>query len=610
MGTDADAVDGVTVEVVRNYLSSAASEMQRTLVRTAYNSLIYDVLDFGLSIYDDSFNLLADSPGVSVFLGANDYAIREGVERVGAGNIDPGDVVMLNYPYWSSAHTFDVCLFTPVEYDGERVGYAVTRAHWLDIGSKRPAYMIDTEDIYQEGIVFPATKVYKRGEPDEEILDLVRYNVRHEDKVIGDLKAQVAALRTGRERLRALYDRYGAATVRECSRSIFEHGERIAREAVAELPDGSWSAVARADGARLTDERLRLAVTVRIDGDELVVDFSDSADQVDGPLNVPRGMTESISKLTFKALTTPRRDSTDGQFAPLSVRTRAGSIYEPTPPAATGTLWPATLGIDLTFKALAKGLPERVIAATGGDLCNVFVYGTNPRTGDSFVEASNEAVGWGAAVERDGNTALLHPNQPNTQNTPVEVLESKTGTLRVERYGIRRDSGGAGRYRGGLGLRRDIEFTEPVGALTTMQKTKTENWGIGGGEPGAKNVVVVYGDPERGDLDDRIDLLVDNDDLADTYLDTVPDWKPDAERHWTALHRGEYEPGDAISVRSGGGGGYGDPLDRPPEAVREDVRDGYLSRAAARETYGVVVTPGGDLDRQATLDRREAMRNG
>jgi N-methylhydantoinase B len=607
--TGSTDVDGVTVEVVRSYLTSAAREMNRTLVRTAYNSVIYDILDFGLSLYDESFALLADSPGVSVFLGANDYAIREGVERVEADNIDPGDVVMLNYPYWSSAHTFDVCLFTPVEYDGDRVGYAVSRAHWVDIGSKRPAYMIDTTDVYQEGIVFPATKVYKRGDPDEEILDLIRYNVRHEDKVIGDLKAQVAALRTGRERLRSLYERYGAATVRASVQSIFEHGERTAREAVAELPDGSWSAVARADGARLTDERLKLAVTVTIDGEALVMDFSESADQVDGPLNVPRGMTESISKLTFKALTTPRRDSTDGQFAPLSVRTRAGSIYEPRPPAATGTLWPATLGIDLTFKALAKGLPDRVIAATGGDLCNVFVYGTNPRTGDSFVEASNEAVGWGGTAGRDGNTALLHPNQPNTQNTPVEVLESKTGTLRVERYGIRQDSGGAGRYRGGLGLRRDVEFTEPVGALTTMQKTKTDNWGIDGGQPGAKNVVVVYGDPAHGDLDDRIDLLVDNDDLADTYLDTVGDWKPDAQRHWTALHRGEYEPGDALSIRSGGGGGYGDPLDRPPEVVREDVRDGYVSRAAARDAYGVVVTDDGTLDERATAERREELRD-
>lgn len=355
--------------------------------------------------------------------------------------------------------------------------------------------------------------------------------------VVGRDHAQRPVVEGGEHRVAVARRPEGRRLQRDRSERVFDHGERTAREAVADLPDGSWTAVAYADGARRTEELIHLEVTVTVDGGEMVVDFSGSADQVDGPLNVPRGMTESISKLSFKALTTPNRDSNEGQFVLLRVRTREGSIYHPTPPAATGTLWPATLGIDLTFKALAEGMPERVIASTGGDLCNVFFYGTNPETGESFVETSNEAVGWGAASGRDGNNAILHPNQPNTRNTPVEVLETKTGALRVERY-------------------------------------------------------------------------VDNDDFAETYLDDVDGWKEDAVRHWTALHRGQYQSGDAISIRSGGGGGYGDPLARPPEAVHEDVLDEYVSRTAAHEVYGVVVTDAGELDREATTRLREELCDG
>lgn len=182
--------------MIRNYLNSAATEMQRTLTRTAYNAIIYEIFDFGLSMYDADLRLLSDSPGLSLFLGANDFSVRKGVEQVGEENLEPGDVLMLNYPYWNSSHTLDVCLFAPVFRDGELIGYTASRAHWLDLGAKDEGYVLDSTDMHQEGLVFPGTKVYKRGEPDEEILDLIRFNSRIPDKTLVSCVMRPA---TGRE---------------------------------------------------------------------------------------------------------------------------------------------------------------------------------------------------------------------------------------------------------------------------------------------------------------------------------------------------------------------------------------------------------------------------
>ncbi|MDY6817316.1 MAG: hydantoinase B/oxoprolinase family protein [Halobacteriales archaeon] len=579
-GTD---VDAATAEVVRNYLTSAAGEMQRTLIRTAYNTIIYEILDFGLSIYDADLRLIADSPGLSVFLGANDYAIERGVEYLDEAALEPGDVILLNYPYWSSEHLLDALLFAPVFYEETLIGFTACRAHWLDLGAKDPGYVLDSTDVHQEGVIFPCTKVHKGGSPDEEILDIIRFNSRYPEKVMGDLNAQIAALRTGEERLQALYDRYGSAVIEACLDRILDHSRQQARTAVDELPDGSWSAVDYADGTDQTDGTLRLEAAVTIDGTDFEVDFSGSADQVQAPLNVPPGGAETIAKLCFKSVTTPAEDSNHGQYAPLSVTAPEGSIFNAEYPAATFLGWTSILGIDVIYRALAKGMPERVPAAGGGDLCSIMLYGTD-RAGRQFVEANNDAVGWGATHSRDGSNALMHISETRVRNIPIEVIETKA-PVRIERLTLRQDSGGAGAQRGGLGVRRDYRATDTVGALSIVQKTRTTNWGLDGGKPGDRNVVVL--DVADEAIGDRIEVLVDNNDLH-----TGPGTH-------VGLFRGELLPGETVSNRTAGGGGYGDPHDRNPEAVYQDVRNGYVSAATARDVYGVVIEDG-ELDREKT----------
>jgi len=586
-------IDAATVEVIRNYLSSAANEMQRTLVRTSYNTIIYEILDFGISLYDANMNLVADSPGLSMFLGANDYGLKKGVEYVGKNNLEKGDIVIMNYPYWSSAHTLDVCLFSPIYHENEHIGYGVIRAHWLDLGAKDSGYVIDSTDMHQEGLVFPGTKIYKRGEPDEEIFELLRFNSRTPKKVIGDVNAQIAALKTGKQRLRELHDKYGSVTVNAAINRILRHGRRTTSQEVAALPDGTWSAVDYLDNDGISDEPVRMEAEVTIDDEDFIVDFSGSSKQVDGPINLPYGMTETICKLALKTLTTPEDPSNEGQYDPLSIVAPEGNLFHATYPAPTFTIWTGILGVELVYKALAKGMPNLVPASSGGDLCGVVLVAENSETGEMLIESSNEGVGWGATDGHDGANALMHISETRVKNIPIEVFENKI-PIQFDELSLRQDSGGSGEYRGGLGVRRDYRFLDDIKAITLIKKTRTSGWGLNDGDAGDRNVVVVQSNGED-DWRDRFDFLVDNN----------SDYDPESNEQYTGMMQGTFKPDEVMSNRSGGGGGYGDPFDRDPELVQQDVLDGYVSRSGAEEDYGVVITDDGTVDWEATELLRE-----
>lgn len=596
--TQDDEVDSATVEVVRNYLASAAQEMERTLVRTAYTTIIYEIKDFGLSLYDPDLNLIADSSGLPLFLGANDYAAKNTVERVGPDNFDPGDVVAMNIPYETGAHTNDSILISPVYFDDEIVSYAVVRAHWTDIGGKDPGYILDSNSIHQEGVLFPGTKLVKRDEPDEELLELIKANSRSPEIVMGDLNAELAALRTGRNRVRSLCEKYGHETISACIKHILQHGERTARDAVAKLPDGTWRGENHIDDDGINDELIPIRVDVTIEGSDMTVDFSDSADAVDGPVNLSLGMTQAACKICFKSLTTPHEPTNGGQFAPLSVAAHEGSLFHATYPAPTFTIWAGVLAIDAIYHALSKGMPDLVPASSGGDVGDPGFYGKEPYTGRQVWHQTNAGVGWGAKANQDGLNSTDHMSMNNVRNIPVEVVEHRL-PVRVETAELRRDSGGAGTFRGGLGSRRDYRFLAPFGALTIVKKTRTEGWGIAGGKPGAKNVGVLFPNTDRDDWEEnweeRVTIYTDNDDL---YDNTDP-----TQRH-VGMFRGQFDAGEVISYLAGGGGGYGDPHERDPETVRDDVLDGYVSREAARTEYGVAITEDGEIDWEATESLR------
>jgi N-methylhydantoinase B len=548
------AVDPATVEVVRNYLISVAEEMRVTLVRTAFNPVIYEVLDFGISVYDAKLELVAEAPGVTRFVGANDYAIRKGVEYLGPAGLEPGDVAVLNYPYWNSAHSYDASVFAPVFGPDRLFAYLVVRAHWMDLGAKDPGYVLDSTDMHQEGLIFPGTKVVKAGKPDREIIELIRFNSRMPDVVVGDLNAQIAAIRAGERRLQSLIGRFGVQQLDSCIESILDHGERIARRSLARFPEGSWTASDWIDGDGLTDEPLPLQVTVTIADGRFVLDWAGSAPAARGPVNMPFGSTISTCRMAFKALTSPHESTNAGQMRPLEVRAEPGTIMHAVYPAPTFTLWTGMVALELIFKALAQGVPESVPASSGGEVPGYMMVGTHPDTGRMFAVSNGEAVGWGAAPGHDGADILNHLCQTVVRNTPIEVMEAKT-TLVFDRVELEIDSGGAGRWRGGVGMHREIHFTGAGEVVTVAKKTTSPPWALDGGSETVPNTLIAYPGTPR---EQRV-----------------------------STKRVPVQPGDRFRVIGAGGAGRGDPRLREPERVREDVLDGFVSPHAAREIYGV-----------------------
>ncbi|MCU1657727.1 MAG: N-methylhydantoinase, partial [Pseudonocardiales bacterium] len=346
---DDNRLDGASVEVIRNYVGSVAEQMRRTLVRAAFNPVIYDVLDFGISLYDARLELMAEAAGITHFLGANDHAIVKGLDYVGRESMQPGDVYVMNYPYWSGAHAYDAMLYAPVFRDGSSLPawFLAVRAHWMDLGAKDPGYVLDSTDMHQEGLIFPSTKIVSAGEPVHDILELVRFNSRLPDLTIGDFHAQLAALRTGERRLAQVWEKFGSDDVDQAMRQVVEHGERLARRAVSALPDGTWTAVDYCDDDNITDDLIRMQVTVTIDGDSMIADFNGSDSMVAGPVNLPIGATQGIAKATFKSLTTPREATNAGHFKPLTVLAEPGNYFHAVYPAATFTQRSAIIATEL-----------------------------------------------------------------------------------------------------------------------------------------------------------------------------------------------------------------------------------------------------------------------
>lgn len=547
-------VDGAFTEIVQSYLSAAANEMKATLVRTSFNPVIYEVLDFGISVYDDKLDLIAEAPGLTFFLGANDYAVRRVLDYYGRENLKEGDVLISNYPYWNGAHAADATLMAPVfDADGKLFSVMLIRAHWMDLGAKDPGYVLDSTDMHQEGLVFPGTKVFSNGKPVQEIIELIKFNSRMPEHVLGDLNAQVAALRTGERRLHEILKKFGRADLEAAIASIQTHGETMTAEALKSLPKGSWSAEDILDDDGIGDDPVPMKVTVTITDDDFTIDFDGSSGAAKGPINMPFGATQAICKTVFKSLTTPHHVSNAGQMRALKVKAEEGTLFHAKYPAPTYTLWTGIVALELVFKAIAKAIPDRLAASSGGDVPGFMMIGTHPDTGQMFAISNNEACGWGASPGHDGASGLLHLSEAIVRTTPLEVMETKT-TMLMERVELTPDSGGAGMHRGGSGVTRVIRFLDDGEFLTVVKKTKSPPWALNGGvQPAANRVTLFPGTDRERDV---------------------------------STQRTPVKAGDRIRVMSAGGGGHGDPAGRSREAIAADIAEGYVTLAAAKRDYG------------------------
>lgn len=549
--------NSITTEVIRYELVSAVEEIKRIFKRTTTLAVLYELNDFGISAFDASYNLIADAPGLPIFSGTLNFCVKSCVEQVGLENLAPGDVLTTTVPFDTGGQPVDAALVAPVFAGDQIVAYTALKAHAGDLGAIDP-YPTSSTDMFQEGLMLPAVWLYRRGELVEEIARLIKANSRIPQTTLMSFLAGASAIRAGGRRISAVAERYGTETFRAAIAEIIAHGEKVARAAIEQIPDGTWEVEDYMDNNGVEQKPVKLAVKVTVRGSDMLVDLSGSAPQQRGPINSPYPGTLSACRYVIKALTTPRLPANEGHFRPLRVIAPPGTIFHPLPPAPTFLYgWTELRLLDLIPAALSAAIPDRVAANSGGDIAGFGLFYYDAANGRGDLAGGADAIGLGATSRRDGQNALIHNAESCCCNIPVEVQETRLPVL-IERYELRTDSGGPGKFRGGLGVRKDYRTLERVTAIAMMERTQASPVeGIAGGRRGAFNRVVFHPDTSAALACGKKIL--------------------------------QLEAGDRVSVQGGGGAGWGDPLEREPERVLADVRGGYVSAAAAERDYGVIV---------------------
>ncbi|MCW5689443.1 MAG: hydantoinase B/oxoprolinase family protein [Pseudolabrys sp.] len=573
------AVDPVITEIVRNGLIAATEEMKTNLMRTAYNMIIYEALDFTVGLFDAEGNTVSIGLGLPMFIRGMSETVKAKIAHF-KGDIDPGDILLTNDAYITGSHLNHMTFTVPIFHDGDLVGFSCCMAHWPDVGGTLSG---STTDIYSEGLQMPIVKIYRKGVISEELVSIIKTNVRLSDRAMGDFRAQVAAVKTGEKRFLELLRKYGRDDVLGAIDAIMDQSERLARERVAAMPDGVYEAESFMDDDGISvGVRVPIRVKVELKGDRMSVDLSEVSKQVGGFYNSGATAGMSCCQVAFKCLTSPLdMPINEGQFRALDIILPAGSVVSAVKPAAM-RMWmtyPMTV-VDTIFKAVAPAMPDQVAAGHHADLVVGRVNGRKASDNSFYIYLGGLiGGGWGAKHNSDGMSATIAMNDGDTHNGPSEQVEAKYPLL-VERYCLRPDSGGAGRFRGGLGTEQVMQAINQINFSSQMDRVKCKPWGLFEGLSGFGNSVAIH----RGGASEE--TLFPNGKAFNQVL----------------------KAGDAYILRSGGGGGYGSPLERDIASVERDVRCGYVTREQAETNYGVVFTKDGAIDAKATAKRRDEMK--
>jgi N-methylhydantoinase B len=553
MGRVSAAVDPISFEVIRNALVAATDEMVLSLRRSAYSTNIKTRSDFSCAFFDAQLRAVAQGFTQPVHLGSMVEQVPRAVRDYGPGNLAPGDVIITNDPFPSGVHLNDVSLISPVHADGVLVGYVANLAHHVDVGGGAPASVGAFREVFQEGVIIPPVKVVEAGTIVDDVFALILAQIRSKHETAGDFRAQIAANATGVRRVQALAARHGRETLIATMNELLDYTERRARAEVAALPHGVYEAEGSIDTDGYTDEPVRLRARVEIGDDGVSFDLTGSDPQRRAPVNSTYAQTFSACAYALKCLVDPDLPVNDGFYRLVRVHAPAGTVTHATWPAPVVGGWETnTRLVDVIFRALLPALPERLPAGTKAMMCHAGFGGVDLETGEYYCFLETFAGGYGGRAQSDGPDAVQTHGQ-NTENAPVEETELNY-PVRVTRLALVEDSDGAGRFRGGLGLRKDFLFDRPTTFTVLADRTKAGPWGAFGGRPGKVASYVL--------IRDGVETMLP----AKTTI--------------------EVRPGDTISYRTCGGGGYGDPRERDPEHVARDVREGKVSPARAQEVYG------------------------
>ena len=574
--------DPVVTEIVRNSAVAITEEMKANLMRTAYSMIIYEAQDFTVGLFDARGETISIGIGLPMFTRGMCDVVKAMLRHFTVKGLAPGDVLVTNDAYLTGSHLNHITMAVPIFHKGELVGFTGCMAHWADIGG---ALNIVSRDIYSEGLQLPILKIYSAGRINQDVLEIIRMNVRIAERAIGDLNAQTAAVNRGAQRFLELIARYGKTPVLEAIIAIMDHSEQMARKQVLSIPDGTYTAESYMDDDAVDiGKRVPIRVKVIVKGDEMTVDLSQVSAQVKGFYNSGEAAGIACCQVAFKCLTSAHeRPINDGAFRPLKIILPMGTVVSAVKPAPMQRwmTYPMTV-VDTIIKAVSSAIPDRVIAGHHADLMMAMSNGRNPYDEDRFflLVGGLTGGGWGAKKGSDGRSATICINDGDTHNAPVEQVEAKYPVV-IERYALRDDSGGAGEWQGGLGTEKAVRALHEFNFNAQVERVYCRPWGLYGGHPGAGNQVAVR------TLDGKETIF------------------PSGKVNGRVL-----KPGEAYFLRSGGGGGYGSPLDRPIEAVAHDLEEGYISRERAEGCYGVVFGAGSNrIDPAATREMRAGIKS-
>jgi N-methylhydantoinase B len=571
-----EPIDAITRELMQNALASAADEMAVALYRTAYSTIVRDCLDYSTSLCDAQGQMIAQGVTIPLHLGAVPFAMETLFKKYG-DNIEEGDIFILNDPFEGGMHIPDIFIVKPVFWEGKRIAFAVSTAHHMDLGGRLPgSAACDNTEIFQEGLRIPWLKLYRRGEPDEAIFALIRTNVRIPHQTIGDIRAQLAACHIGERSIHAIVERYGVDTFTRAAADLIDYTERLMRTEIASWPDGSASFVDYLDSDGVGGPPVRFEVKITIEGDTITADYTGSSPQVRGALNSTLSFSASAVALCVRAMLREPVPNTAGIFRPLKIIAPPGTVVNGVMPAASSMRGVSGFRVmDTVLGALSGILPERVPAAGEGGNTLVIMGGERPDL-SRYVYYELVAGSWGARPTCDGIDGICSPANI-ASNIPVEQAECEY-PVRLERYGLVQDSGGPGRYRGGMAVERSWQLLSGEANLSIRSDRRQHRpYGLYGGQPGIGSINVLK--------------HADEDEILPTMISTT------------------IRAGETIYHHMAGGGGWGDPFTRDIAAVVRDVRDERVSIAAAREQYGVVIDPNTlEVDEAATAELRRAAR--
>lgn len=553
--------DIFTLEIIKNGLITANEEMFYAFGRTAKSPVIYEVLDYAVGITDSKGELIAQAPGVPGFSGVLDFVAKEVIEKWNR-EMQPGDVYILNVPYKSGTHLNDVTLAMPVFYKDELISMILNKGHWSEVGGMHfGSWTSDSSEIYQEGVQFPCVRLYREGKPNKDVIDIILENSRLPLHTLGDMEAQAASMKVAARRIEKLIEKYSIENVKDAMEKIIDDGYKLALLNLKKLPKGVFEAEDYLDDDGLTDEPVYVRVKVTITDEEFVADFTGSG-RVKGSIASPYPATVSGVRETYMAVTDPHVHLNGGYFKPLKVIAPEGSAFNPVKPAPTSTFWEAmSYTTDLVWKALAPHVPDKLTAGHFLSILATILGGVDDRTGEPFAIVEPQAGGWGAGYDMDGESGLVACGDGETYIASNEVYEKHMPIL-VERYCLNTESGtGHGKFRGGFGVIKDYRVLCSEASFTvSIGRNKFPPWGVAGGTNGTPNYCVIFKHGEE----------------------------PKIVRKVAAV---KLVKGEMVSLRSGGGGGWGSPLERDPELVRMDVKNEYITIETARDIYGVVLDP-------------------